>query len=143
MKHIILLGMFFLLVIGCDRHNQVTDKEEKPVVIKKVAGSEFDHVILTQESVKRIGLETTAVKIISSTPPKFAIPYSAIIYGLQGETWVYIVVKPLEFVRTPVEIDHIENGVVILTKPPPIPGEIVSVGASELFGSEYIGNIQE
>ena len=47
------------------------------------------------------------------------IPYSAIIYGLNGETWIYTNPEPLTFIRQPVTVDYNEGGRVILSDGPP------------------------
>lgn len=70
------------------------------------------------------------------------IPYSAIIYGIHGETWIYTLIKPLTFMRAKVVVDHIDGDRAVLSEGPRANTAVVSVGASELYGAEYLGNIE-
>jgi len=65
------------------------------------------------------------------------IPYSAVIYDLKGETWVYTSPEALTFVRERITVDYIEGDQAILTQGPAAGTKIVSVGAAELFGTEF------
>jgi hypothetical protein len=64
------------------------------------------------------------------------IPYSAILYDVHGDTWVYTSPKPLTFIRQRIVVDYIEGDLAMLTEGPPANTTIVTVGASELFGAE-------
>ncbi len=68
--------------------------------------------------------------------PRKVVPYSAVLYDLHGETWVYTSPEPLVFVRHPVRIDYIEGELAVLSEGPPSDTEVVTVGAGELFGAE-------
>lgn len=64
------------------------------------------------------------------------IPYSAVIYDVKGDTWVYTNPEPLVFVRAPIKIDYITDQVAYLTDGPATGAAIVTKGVAELFGSE-------
>jgi len=64
------------------------------------------------------------------------VPYSAVIYGVHGETWVYTNPEPLVFVREPIVIDYIHEDWAILSEGPAAGTDIVIVGGTELFGTE-------
>lgn len=167
-----LISSFFSLLAGCENREEKNELNQPPATLVKVPGSQFNHVILSQEAADRIGIElvplkelprqssNTSLPILSApstqqvsgsstqqvpqsvTAMAKQIPYSAIIYGLHGETWVYTLIKPLTFMRTPVVIDHIDGDLVVLSEGPMPNTQIVSVGATELYGAEYIGNIE-
>ena len=42
------------------------------------------------------------------------VPYSAVIYWIDGGTWVYTRTGPLAFVRSPIEIDEVDGDVAVL-----------------------------
>jgi hypothetical protein len=65
------------------------------------------------------------------------VPYSAVIYWIDGGAWVYAQIAPLTFVRAPIAIDEIDGNVVILESGPPAGTRIVSVGGEELLGTEF------
>jgi hypothetical protein len=67
---------------------------------------------------------------------KKIIPYSAIIYDLEGNTWVYTSPEPLVFVRHPVTVDYIEGDRAILSDGPPAGTEVAIVGVAELYGAD-------
>jgi hypothetical protein len=65
-----------------------------------------------------------------------AVPYAAVLYEANGNTWVYVNVAPLVFVRQAVVIDSINGDEAILSKGPDSGSTVVTVGAAELYGSE-------
>ena len=64
------------------------------------------------------------------------VPYAAVLYGLDGETWLYASPEPLVFVRQPVTIGDIEGDGGVLLEGPPVGTQVVTAGAAELFGVE-------
>lgn len=130
---ILISGGIFLQ--GCERYQENNEVFSTPATLVKIPGSSFKYVILSQDAATRIGLELVPVT-------QLQVPYSAIIYGLHGETWVYILTKPLTFVRKTVKIDHIEGQIAVLSAGLPRDTQVVAVGAAELYGAEYIGNIE-
>ena len=64
------------------------------------------------------------------------VPYAAVLYGLNGETWVYTSPEPLVFVRQPITVGDMEGDVGVLLDGPPVGTEVVAAGAAELFGVE-------
>lgn len=65
------------------------------------------------------------------------VPYSAVIYWIDGGSWVYTQTGPLTFVRAPVVIDEVDGDVAVLKSGPPAGTKIVSVGGQELLGTEF------
>lgn len=65
------------------------------------------------------------------------VPYSAVIYWIDGGAWVYTQVAPLTFVRAPIVIDEVDGDVAVLRSGPPAGTRIVSVGGEELLGTEF------
>jgi hypothetical protein len=64
------------------------------------------------------------------------VPYSAIIYDVQGDTWVYVNSEALTFVRQKVLVDRIEGQFAILSEALPEGMKVVTVGVIELYGAE-------
>jgi hypothetical protein len=64
------------------------------------------------------------------------VPYSAVIYDVRGDSWLYANPEPLVFVRHKIVIERILGNVVVLSDGPPAGTRIVSVGAAELMGVE-------
>lgn len=68
--------------------------------------------------------------------PRKVVPYAAVLYGVNGETWVYTNPEPLVFVRSPITIDYIEGDLAVLSEGPEVGTAVVTLGAAELFGTE-------
>lgn len=108
-----------------------------PARVEPIAGSDFNQVVLTQRAAERLDIQTVTVRedqIEGAT--RLAVPYSALIYGLEGETWIYTSPAPLTFIRQAVSVDTIDGEIVLLFDGPPAGTEIVSVGVAELYGTE-------
>jgi hypothetical protein len=67
---------------------------------------------------------------------RLVVPVGALLYDLNGETWVYISLEPLQFLRYPVQVDYIQGGKVVLLEGPPVGTEVATVGVAELHGTD-------
>jgi hypothetical protein len=76
------------------------------------------------------------LSISDSAAQRLVIPYAAVVYGLEGETWVYTNPEPLVYIREPIGIDYIEGDTVVLSEGPASGTPVVVIGAAELFGAE-------
>lgn len=72
----------------------------------------------------------------SDSKARKLVPYSAIIYDVKGDTWVYTNPEALVFVRAPVKIDYITGQTAYLTEGPAAGAKIVINGVAELYGAE-------
>jgi hypothetical protein len=106
----------------------------EPAVLEPVAGTELKRVTLTQSASDRLGLETEAVR---SGEGRKLVPYSAVLYDERGRTWVYTATADLTFVRARIEIEAITGDVARLSSGPPVGTRVATVGAAELFGTEF------
>jgi multidrug efflux pump subunit AcrA (membrane-fusion protein) len=64
------------------------------------------------------------------------VPFAAVLYGVNGETWVYTNPEPLVFVRAPVAVNHIKAGSAFLSDGPSVGTQVVTMGGSLLYGAE-------
>jgi cobalt-zinc-cadmium efflux system membrane fusion protein len=67
------------------------------------------------------------------------IPYSAIVYDIHGNAWVYGQTGPQTFARTRVEIERVEKDQAVIKRGLKGGETIVITGAAELFGTEFGG----
>ena len=65
---------------------------------------------------------------------RLMVSVSAIIYDLNGQTWVYTNPEPLAFIRYPITVDFIENEIAVLLEGPPAGTIVATVGVAELYG---------
>jgi hypothetical protein len=76
------------------------------------------------------------VSMVSPSTQQKVIPYAAVLYDLNGDEWVYTSPQPLVYVRAPIVVDYIDGDLAVLSEGPPADTEVVTAGASELFGAE-------
>jgi hypothetical protein len=136
---VVLLALTCLTLVACGGPSEAIAKEQ-PSIVEAVEGSEFNRITLTERAAERIGIESEPVREEAvEGGMKKVIPYAAIIYGLNGETWAYmrnLGENPLTFVRVLLTVERIEGNVAILADGPELGAEIVTVGVAELYGTD-------
>ena len=82
--------------------------------------------------------QSVGVRLVEpgSNTPKKVVPYSAILYDLTGDTWVYTNPEPSVFVRERVDIERIDKDLAVLNTGPAVGTQVVTIGAAELYGAE-------
>lgn len=75
--------------------------------------------------------------LAGSGTQKKIVPYSAVLYDLNGDTWTYTSPEPLTFIRHPISVEYIEGDTAVLLDGPPSGTEVVTVGVAELYGTEF------
>ena len=128
-----------LSVAGCQGGDEDAAAADEPAKVEPVEGSDgLFQVTLTAQAAERIDLQTAVVRTESEGAAERAIvPYSAIVYETDGETWVYASTDDLSFVREHVSVQEIDGDRAILSEGPPAGTEVVTVGVAELFGAEH------
>lgn len=100
-----------------------------PSKLEPIEGTDLSRVILTEKAAERIGVETVQASGLE-------IPYAAVIWDTEGNTWVYTNPEPLTFVRAPIVIDHIEGNTAFLAEELDAAITVVTVGVAEIYGTE-------
>ncbi len=77
------------------------------------------------------------VELVLSGSRRSIIPYAALIYDLNGDTWTYTNPEPLVFVRHRVTVDYVDGDLAVLSDGPSAGVAVVKIGAAELFGVEF------
>jgi hypothetical protein len=135
MKHInrwfiLLLMVAGLLLSACGPSAaEIEVSEQGPAKVEHLQGENPTRVTLTEKAAERLDIQTVPAQ-------GDAIPYAAVIYDTEGNTWVYTNPEPFVFVRAPITIDHIEGDQAFLSKALPSGSVVVTTGAEELYGSE-------
>jgi hypothetical protein len=133
MKHItrslLVLFVFAGLLLSACGPSSSTSEFVPPSKLEPIEGSDLQRVILTEKAAERIGLETV-------TASGMEVPYAAVIYDIEGNTWIYTMPEPLTFVREPIVIDNIEGDTAILAESLPSEFNVVTVGVAEIYGTE-------
>jgi hypothetical protein len=100
-----------------------------PSKLEPIEGTDLSKVILTEKAAERIGVETAPA---SGT----TVPYAAVIYDIEGNTWIYTSPEPLTFVREAIVIDHIDGDTAFLAESLSGDLNVVTVGVAEIYGTE-------
>jgi hypothetical protein len=132
MKHInrliIVLLIAAALLAACGPKTTSVEKVE-PSKLEPIDGTDLSRVILTEKAAERIGVETVQASGLE-------VPYAAVIWDTEGNTWIYTNPEPLTFVRAPIVIDHIEGDTAFLAEELDSAITVVTVGVAEIYGTE-------
>jgi hypothetical protein len=111
-----------------------TASHHEPAKLEPIKGTDVQRVIFDAEAAKRVGLQTAP---ILQNGEGRSMPYAALIYDAEGNTYAYTAPEPLTFVRKEIEIDRVDGDSVVLSDGPPAGTKVVTVGASEVYGTEF------
>jgi hypothetical protein len=92
-------------------------------------------VIVETEAMERLDIRTTSVQN-AARGSQLVIPYAAVVYGADGETWTYESPRSRTFQRATILIDRIDGGKAFLSDGPRPGTQVVTQGAPELLGVE-------
>ncbi len=85
----------------------------------------------------RPGARVSVSLALSSEETARVVPWSAVIHDVNGGTWVYEQTSPQTFVRRRVQVRFVDHDDAVLDAGPAVGGRVATVGAMELFGSEF------
>lgn len=85
----------------------------------------------------RLGERVDLVIPMTETRAQLVVPWTAILYDINGGEWVYERTAPQVFVRRRVQVAAVMQNDAVLASGPAAGAQIVSVGAPELFGTEF------
>jgi hypothetical protein len=105
-----------------------------PAKLEPIKGTDVQRVIFDAEAAERVGLKTAPIR---QDGQETVLPYDAVIYGADGKTYTYTAPEPLTYVRQEIDIDHVAGDSVMLSDGPPTGTEVVTVGAAEVYGTEF------
>lgn len=104
-----------------------------PAQVKSIPGTDTKAVVLTERAAQRLDIQTAPVALGHS----LVIPYAAVMYDVDGATWVYVNPEPLVYVRHQIVVNLIAGDQAMLSSGPPVGTTVVTRGAAELFGVEF------
>ena len=142
-RSIVLVVIFagLLLLAACGGQASEVSRGE-PAKVEPVDGTDLSRIILSADAARRLDIQTALVQSETGGIARTTIPYAAVLYDPNGETWTYTNAEPLAYVRQDIKVDRIEGDLAFLLDGPPSGTSVVTVGATELWGIEY-GGIEE
>lgn len=129
-----------VLLTGCGVASARQDPP--PATVRSIPGSAVKQVRLTGQAIQRLGVTTVVVRAATATldgrrGTYKLIPYSAVVYDNGGATWAFVNTGPRTFLRQRITVGAIQGATAVLTAGPAPGAAVVTVGASELLGTEY------
>ncbi|MFL5841223.1 MAG: hypothetical protein ACJ77Z_12315 [Thermoleophilaceae bacterium] len=123
-----------LSACGSGSNGATGAKEGEPADVSAIKGTSLNEVKLSAQAARRVGIRTAA---LGGDRVGKTIPYSAVLYDADGRTFAYTSPRPLVFVRAPIHVTDIRGDHALLSSGPPVGTAVVTVGASELYGTEF------
>ena len=133
---LVLLAIVALPLLSACGGSSDTSSESGPALVEPIEGTDLSRITVTAKAAERLDIQTTAVQGAAGDGKQTVIPYAAVLYQPNGETWTYVSPKPLTFVRERIVIDRIDGDRVVLSKGPAPGTKVATVGVAELFGAE-------
>lgn len=137
-RHVsVLLIVAGLSVAGCAKSGgeAESDSGNGAATVHAIKGTQLSDVTLTKEAARRLDIHTEAVAAAGAGPGT-RISYAAVLYDPEGATWTFVNTEGRTFVRKRINVDHIDGDVAFLTRGPAAGTEVVTVGATQLYGAE-------
>jgi len=125
-----------LMLSACG--NQPSSAEAvEPITLEKIEGTDRHRLILTDHAAKRLDIQTAPVgETMMDESTYLTVPYSTLIYDLEGEVWVYINSETLTYHREKVVVEMIDGDTVLLKDGPPSGTMVVTTAVAELYGAD-------
>jgi hypothetical protein len=111
-----------------------TATHHEPAKLEPIKGTDVQRVTFDAEAAKRAGVQTAPVR---ENGQETVIPYEAVIYTPDGSEYTYTAPKPLTYVRQEIKVERVDGDSVMLSEGPPAGTEVVTVGATEVYGTEF------
>jgi hypothetical protein len=116
------------LIGGCGG----SSKPQTPPPSAALSNTEGSHnVVLSEAGAQHIGLQLAPARPAGSS---VVIPYSALVYDQQGNTYAFMRVAPFTYSELKVTIQRISGNRAYVRSGPTPGAEVVTVGAEELYG---------
>jgi hypothetical protein len=132
-----------LLVICMSGCNVADASHEVPppdanVQVETTDESHPAKITISEHAEQRLGIRTVAVRAAPDAQgkPALVVPYSAVVYDADGDSWAFSAPQPRTYIRVSIDISSIKGDVVQLRSGPPVGTQVVVVGAPELVGAE-------
>ena len=111
-----------------------TEHLYEPGKLEPIPKTDVQRVKFTPLGAKQVGVETAE---IGRDGQEKVIPYESVVYDADGKAYAYTSPEPLTFVRREIDVDHVAGDSAVLSDGPPAGTEVVTVGAAQVYGTEF------
>jgi hypothetical protein len=109
----------------------------EPPVIEQPGDSILYRVRLTPKAIENYRIKTAPVREVAARSGgerlQKAVPGAAVIYGPEGNTWIFANPESMLFIREPITVERIDGDLALLSQGPPPGTEVVIAGAEKLL----------
>jgi hypothetical protein len=121
------------LALGACNSGASTAPKVEAITIEEDSGTGLKTLTLSDKAAQRLGVETVAV---AGSGAHMSIPYAAVLYDAQGQTWAYVARQPLVYQRAQITVQEIDGDLARISAGPASGSQVVTTGAAELYGAE-------
>ncbi len=132
---VLIAGIAAMAVVSVACGDPISDKHviDEPAEVTEVDGLDVWKVTLTPKATERLGIETTAVGLADGA---LIVPSSSLWLDTNGIFWVYTNPEPNVFLRHAVDVVDDDGTRAVLSSGPEAGTTVVTIGVSELYGTE-------
>jgi hypothetical protein len=124
-----------LVLGGCAATEESESKGDPAAKVEAVDGSDVSKITLSELGARRLAIATQPVQQ-GPAGKGLVIPFSAVVYDVDGTTWTFANPTALSYIREPITISAIDGDRALLSSGPAVGTAVVTVGAAELIGAE-------
>ena len=121
------------LTLGACNSGTGTAPKVEAITIQEDDVTGLKTLTLSEKAAQRLGVETVAV---AGSGAQMSIPYAAVVYDAQGQTWTYVAQQPLVYKRAQITVEEIDGDLARISAGPASGSLVVTTGAAELYGAE-------
>lgn len=129
---------FFIHADSTSTQAMIASPAQAPLTADPLTGSIYLYYTIAKTQATLRPMQRVSVALSKQTKQVFAynIPYSAVIFDVYGNSWVYIQQSKNIYTRKRVFIEQVSGQRAFLSAGPPVGAQVVSNGALELFALE-------
>lgn len=129
---VLIASIAMIALVGCG--SEAAYEKIEPYELTETE-SGINEVALTQRASERLQMESAPITAADGNAG-MTVPYAALIYDTNGDTWVYQQTDSLKYKRVPVVVDYIEGDTVYLSEAPEAGTPVAITSVAELYGTD-------
>lgn len=96
---------------------------------------EITPAAVTQRAGERVAVE---IPTLNSKTESLVIPFNAVLHDIHGGQWVYVQTAEHSYTRRRIQVARLAGQEAVLASGPAVGAKVVTDGAAELFGTEFM-----
>ncbi len=108
-----------------------------PTAVALASTADLYYEIENKDGKFRPGQKVNASVPLREESESLVIPWSAVVFDINGGAWVYESLAAHKYTRRRVQVKYVVDSTAVLASGPPVGAKIVTEGAAEVFGTEF------